>query len=290
MGFELFGQFPNPAFESPVHLQPQEAKGSTLAWGSMAPLQIMCQQTRAPPSSQQPWVDDATTHPKAALALQHPICPSAIAGAAVKGARCVPQFHGWVSSCGVGEEAVPSLALLRLESRFWSSRHVPSCEPLKGKRAVFQDQAWAPPAQGQGGYRASSPSSGVSPPQLRARNRQKWQQDKPSPLPRDETPYRPPVDDHHQREGGVEGTLLERLLLAGLNQAALLRPVGIQQERGLEAERASPGGKQLPTGAWKRQPAKGVCPALALRCGALGPPLAGCCLGNILTTYLWLDS
>lgn len=186
--------------------------------------------------------------------------------------------------------------LFLLESHFWSSRHVPSCEPLKGKGAVFQDHAWAPPAQGQGGYRLSpprklsTPSSGVSPPRLRARNRQRWQQDKPSSLPKDETPYRPPVDDHHQREGGVEGTLLERRLLAGLNQAALLRPVGIQQEHGLEAERASPGGKQLLMGAWKRQPAKGVCPALALRCGALGPPLAGCCLGNTLTTYLWLDS
>lgn len=159
--------------------------------------------------------------------------------------------------------------------------------PARGRGLCFRTMPGTLRPRGRADTRKlSTPSSGVSPPQLRARNRQKWQQDKPSPLPRDETPYRPPVDDHHQREGGVEGTLLERLLLAGLNQAALLRPVGIQQERGLEAERASPGGKQLPMGAWKRQPAKGVCPVLALRCGALGPPLAG----NILTTYLWLDS
>lgn len=143
------------------------------------------------------------------------------------------------------------------------------------------------------GYRAASPKEALQP-QLRCRHLSCVQGtdrggSKKSPPPSQEArpPYRPPMDDHHQWEGGVEGTPLERLLLAWFHQAALLRPLGIQQELGLEVGRASPLGRQSPR-AWKRPSAKGFCPPLALQeagCGLLGfwvprmpidPPSAAC--------------
>lgn len=40
------------------------------------------------------------------------------------------------------------------------------------------------------------------------------------------------MDDHHQRQGGIESARLERRWLVKLNQAVFLGSVGVQQELG----------------------------------------------------------
>lgn len=59
----------------------------------------------------------------------------------------------------------------------------------------------------------------------------------PSPPPPPWTPpsYRPPVDNHDQRKGGVEAALLQGDRLVGFNQAAFLGRVREEQELGLRA-------------------------------------------------------